>query len=302
MRFVRYSLLALTVLVSSTMTTGAPAQEREHPGSPEAKSMPAQAAADQAGQYEYEYQHRLARLRRLQQIARENDNQERLERLDRLFDKLESKRHRRVDARRDRRSPEARAQGHDRLKSKHAENARQGVSERHQDRHEQWDTVVKHHRQAGVRRRENHRDAAQQRRAQHQEARQEKHHKAVKRHQKRHQQGHQTHRDASHDARHDKHGNRGKNVENHRGQARRDTAPVRYRRSLSGNRRLDSRIKDFKQNSQSPRPGYRKAASKKPALNFQSRHTFDDEIRRTITSRNANAEFERLIREIEGGP
>ncbi|MCH7572351.1 MAG: hypothetical protein IH891_05495, partial [Planctomycetes bacterium] len=154
MRFVRYSLLAFTVLISSTITTGARAQEREHLSSPEAKSMPARAAVNQAGQYEYKYQHRLARLRRLQQIAQENNNKERLERLDQLYDKLESKRRRHVDARRDHLPPKTRDRLHDRLKSKRAENVRQGVIERHQDRHELRDTFVKNHRQAAAERRD----------------------------------------------------------------------------------------------------------------------------------------------------
>ena len=332
MRFVRYSLLALTVLISSTITTGARAQEREYLSSPEAKSMSARAASNQAGQYEYKYQHRLARLRRLQQIAQENNNKERLERLDQLYDKLESKRRRHVDARRDHLPPKTRDRLHDRLKSKRAENVRHGVIERHQDRHELRDTFVKNHRQAaaerrdnhrqnaaerrddhrqaGIQRRENHRDAAQQRRARHQEARQEKqekHHKAVKRNrgdrvdrgERQHRQ--RNNREASYDARQNQHGRRGENVESHRDQNRRDPSSMRDRRSLSGNRHLETRNNDLKQSRRNPKSRYRKPLSKKPAHNFQSRHTFDDEIRRTITSKNANAEFERLIREIEGG-
>ena len=90
-------------------------------------------------------------------------------------------------------------------------------------------------------------------------------------------------------------------MSNHRDQAGRDPSSARYRRSIPGNRRLETRNKDLKQGHQKPNSRYHKPISKKPARKYPPRNKFDDEIRGTISSKNADEEFERLIREIEGG-
>lgn len=102
-----------------------------------------------------------------------------------------------------------------------------------------------------------------------------------------------------HVMRYDRYGGRAQRVAKLGGklaQPRRSSAPVKFKRNPAGNRRLASRVNDRKQNHVNlPPSSYHKPISKKPVQAFRSRRLLINDTKRAKTSRKADVKFNRLV-------